>query len=275
MLEFIIVPLLLASVVSIVCGVVGTLTVVRSNTYIAGAVSHTILAGLGFAQYSNAVGLLPFYISPDYAGLITVILVAVIISVLQFKGKVKQDSTLSAVWAVGMAIGFFFLSITPGYQTDLLRYMFGSIAMVTTSDVYFVFALALIIIVCCICFWRGILGTCFNSNLLRLNGGHAFFFELMISILSAVAIVALVKAVGIVLVIALITLPSMVALNMRLGLVWAMLVASVIAFASLVFGVLVSTYYELEAAAPTVIFLAGLAAVVKIIKRLKRNEKQI
>lgn len=274
MLEFVIIPLLLALATAIVCGIVGIFTVVRSNTYVAGAVSHTILAGLGFAQFSNATGFLPFYVSPDIAALVTAIVVAIIISFLQFNGRVKQDSTLSAVWAVGMAIGLFFLSITPGYQTDLLRYMFGSIAIATEIDVYFVFALAFVIIISSILFWRGIVASCFNSELFRLNGGKAFFFELLISILSAVAIVALVKTIGIVLVIALITLPSIAALGLGLSLVVAMIVASLLAFVSLAAGVFVSIYFDVEAAAPTVIILAIIAILGFVVKILKRKLKK-
>lgn len=274
MLEFIVVPLFLAIVAAIVCGVVGTLTVVRSSTYVAGAVSHTILAGLGFAQYSNTIGLLPFYLPPDVAALVTAVGVAIIISILQFNGKVKQDTTLSAVWAIGMAVGLLFLSITPGYQTDLLRYMFGSIAFATMSEVYFVLVLALLIVSCCYLFWRGILASCFNANLLRLNGGRAFFFELLISIMSAVAIVVLVKTVGIVLVIALITLPSMAALGMRLSLWMAMLVSGVLAFIALAFGIVVSIYFDIEAAAPTVICIATVAMLIKLLKRGKLNDNK-
>lgn len=273
MLEFVLVPLLLAFAAAVVCGIVGTITVVRSNTYIVGAVSHTILAGLGFAQYSNATNFLPFYVSPDVAALVTAIGVAVVISVLQFNGRVKQDSTLSAIWAVGMAIGLFFLSITPGYQTDLLRYMFGSIAIATMTDVYLVFALAVLIVICCCCFWRGILASCFNANLLRLNGGHAFFFELLISIISAVAIVALVKTVGIVLVIALISLPSITALGMRFRLVSSMMIGMVFTFISLAFGILVSLFYDIEAAAPTVIFISLFAMLSLTIRKIKQHEK--
>lgn len=271
MLEFVLVPLLLAFVAAVICGVVGTLTVVRSNTYVAGAVSHTILAGLGFSQYSNAIGLLPFYIDPTIAALMTAIIVAVIISTMQFRGKVKQDTTLSAVWAVGMAIGLFFLSVTPGYQTDLLRYMFGSIAVATEADVVFGLVLALIIVGCVICFWRGIVALCFNSDLLRLNGGKAFFFELVVSILSAVATVVLVKTVGIVLVIALITLPSLVALNMRLSIRMAMLVATILSFLALASGVMISAYYDIEAAAPTVILLALMAVLCYLVRVLKKQ----
>lgn len=270
MLEFVVVPLLLTFAAAIVCGIIGVLTVVRSNTYVVGAVSHTILAGLGFAQFSNVTNFIPFYISPDAAALVTAICVAIVISALQFNGRVKQDSTLSAVWAVGMAIGLFFLTITPGYQTDLMRYMFGSIATTTIDDFYFVLILAIVILLSCCFFWRGILASCFNTNLLRLNGGKAFFFELLISILSAVAIVALVKAVGIVLVIALITLPSIAALGLGLRLIPAMLVAGFFAFFSSVVGLFVSVYFDIEAAAPTVVVLAiivGLGCLTKLLKK--------
>ncbi len=273
MLEFVLVPLFLAFATAIVCGVVGTLTVVRSNTYVAGAVSHTVLAGLGFAQFSNATNFLWFHLSPDVAALFTAVIVAIVIVALQFNGKVKQDSALSAVWAVGMAIGLFFLTITPGYQTDLLRYMFGSIEVAVEEDVYFVLGLGLFIILCCACFWKGIIASCFNSNLLRLNGGRAFFFELLMSILSALAIVALVKTVGIVLVIALITLPAIAALGFNLKLVPAMIVASIIAFSSLTVGILFSAYLNIEAAAPSILFLALLAMFIQITKRIRKNAR--
>ena len=68
-------PLLASLLAAVVCGAMGPLTLLRRNTYAAGAISHTCLAGLGLAQYLQvACGLA--WISPMTGALAAAVLAA-------------------------------------------------------------------------------------------------------------------------------------------------------------------------------------------------------
>ena len=58
----------------------------------------------------------------------------------------NEDTIIAALRAVGMAVGVLFISRTPGYNPDLMSYLFGNILMVARSDLWVMAALDLVAI---------------------------------------------------------------------------------------------------------------------------------
>jgi len=199
-----VVAVLLASVAA---GVVGSLVVVRRSTYLAGAVSHSILAGLGLARLLQRRfgfdGLTPM------AGAVLVAVgVALLTARLSARGKQRSDTVLSAVWTGGMALGVSFVAATPGYQDDLMSYLFGSILLVSGTDLAWMAAMNVLILgVMALCYNR-FLAIAFNEELARLRGVNTAAYEVVYHVLTALTVVLLVRVAGIVLAIALLTLPA-------------------------------------------------------------------
>jgi hypothetical protein len=52
------------------------------------------------------------------------------------QGRQREDTVLSAIWAIGMAVGISFITATPGYSEDLMSYLFGNILMVGATDLW-------------------------------------------------------------------------------------------------------------------------------------------
>lgn len=265
--EILILPLIASILAAIACGSVGTLTLVRRNTYVAGAVSHAVLAGLGLSQFLSVVHGITWF-TPTFGAILAAITAALAIVYIQSGRSGDNDAALSAIWAIGMAVGMGFMSITPGYQADLMNYMFGSILLVSSSDVWTMLILDVLITAALACFWRGILSVCFNNSLASARGVKTQLFETVISLMTAIAVVLLVKIVGIVLVIALLALPAMAAKNLCSRLIPMMSVAMVFAFASMASGLCVSWHYDVQPAAPIVLSAALLTAITSIIKGL-------
>lgn len=263
-------PFIVLFLSAVACGIIGVLTVVRRNTYVAGAVSHSILAGLGIANYCIVV--MGFdWLLPQVGALIAACVVAIIVACMKHRNSERStDAMMSAIWAVGMAIGLCFMSLTPGYKSDLMSYMFGSMALVSMHDIWLVGVLDCIIIFLVYLFRAGIISVSFNSNLLRLNGGKSFLYELIISLITALAIVVLVKTVGIVLVIAMITLPAMASLCLCRRLVPAMVLAMFFCLLSSCVGLALSYFYEIDPASVTVIVSSVLLLVIKIVKKERK-----
>ena len=106
------------------------------------------------------------------------------------------------MWASGMAIGIVFVDLTPGYNVDLMSYLFGSIIAVSKDDILYMSFLDLFII-SIIVFYKEILAVSYDSEFASLRGINVKFFYTLILVFSRTFVVAAIKAVGLILVIAL------------------------------------------------------------------------
>ena len=196
-----------ALLASVAAGLTGSLVVVRRSTYLAGAVSHSILAGLGLARLlQRRFG---FYgLTPMEGAVLVAVCVALLLARLTRSGRHRPDTVLSAVWTGGMALGVSFVAATPGYQDDLMSYLFGSILLVTGGDLVWMAVMDVLIIgVMSLCYNR-FLAIAFDEELARLRGVNTAFYETVYHVLTALTVVLLVRVAGIVLAIALLTLPA-------------------------------------------------------------------
>jgi len=134
--------------------------------------------------------------------------VALLLARLTRSGRHRPDTVLSAVWTGGMALGVSFVAATPGYQDDLMSYLFGSILLVTGGDLVWMAVMDVLIIgVMSLCYNR-FLAIAFDEELARLRGVNTAFYETVYHVLTALTVVLLVRVAGIVLAIALLTLPA-------------------------------------------------------------------
>jgi zinc transport system permease protein len=264
---------LLAGVLaSIACGVIGTYIVVRRITYIAGSISHCILGGIGAAVYFQKVHGLTF-MTPLRGAIAAALVAAIIIGLVSMRAKQREDTVIGALWAIGMAAGVLFIWKTPGYQQDLMSYLFGNILMVTPEDLWLVACLDVAVIAAGVLFYNPLLALCFDEEFARARGLHVEFYYLFLLCLTALTVVLLVSVVGIVLVIALLTLPVAVAGHLAKRLWHMMVLASVLSIAFTVVGQAIA-YSPGLPAGTTIIVLAGAAYLLTAVaSRFPRPRK--
>ncbi len=195
---------ILASVAS---GVMGTFVVVRRISYLAGGIAHTVLGGLGAALFLRKSGYWPG-LDPLYGAVVAAIFAAVVIGIVSLRAKEREDTIIGALWAVGMAVGILFIAQTPGYNTDLMSYLFGNVLMVSRQDLWLIFWLDALVLGFTVLFYNQFLAVCFDSEFAQLRGLRVQLFYILLLCLTALTVVVLTTAVGIVLVIALLTLPA-------------------------------------------------------------------
>ncbi len=268
-LQYALVAALLSSVAA---GVTGSLTVVRRSTYIAGAISHCVLGGLGAARYFQIVHGLS-WLQPMAGAIIAALLAALIIAWVTVSARERIDSVLSLVWALGMAAGISFIMKTPGYSQDLMSYLFGSILMVSPFDLMMMAILDLLIVAAAALFYQPILSACFSEEAARVRGTPVTLVIYVLTIVTALTVVLLTQVVGIVLVIALLSIPAATASRFSSSLLSMMVRATLLALLFMVLGLAVSYAPRLPAGA-TIIQVAalgyGLALVVDIVRRKRR-----
>ncbi len=246
--------------VSLSCGIVGTYIVVRRITYIAGGIAHCVLGGMGAARYFQTVhGWTGFH--PIHGAVIAAILAAVIIAFVSLRARQREDTVIGAVWSIGMAIGVLFIAKTPGYNEDLMSYLFGNILMVTPQDLRLIGLLDLVVLGAGILFYNQFQAICFDEEFARLRGINVEFYYLLLLCLTALTVVLVITVVGIVMVIALLTLPVAIAGRFSQSL-WQMMILSFL-FSSLftITGLALSYQPDLPAGA-MIIMVSGMVYLV-------------
>lgn len=247
---------------SVACGVVGSFVVVRRSTYVAGAIAHSVLGGMGAARYLQLVHGVE-WMTPLLGATIAAVLAALIIAAVTVSGRQREDTVLSAIWAIGMAVGLTFITATPGYYEDLMSYLFGNILMVGLSDLGVMAVLDAVIVTLMLLFYDKFLVISFHPELARLRGIRVGAYHTLLLVLISLTVVLLTQVVGLVMVIALLALPAATALYFARRLWSAMIVASVFCFLFIAGGIALSYGPELPAGA-TVIQVAGASYLLAV-----------
>lgn len=239
---------------SVSLGIVGSYVVTRRITYIAAAISHCVLAGIGASVFFNiAVG--PSWFHPTYGALAAAMISAVIIGLVSLYARQREDTVISAVWAVGMAVGLLFFAKTPGYA-DPMSYLFGNIYLISGGDLWLVLAINIVVVALGVGFYPKFLAICFDEEFAELRGVRVKSLYLLLLCLTALTVVLLVRVVGIVLVIALLTLPAAVAGHFAKQLWQMMALAVLMCMIFVTVGLAVSYTWNLPGG-PTIILIAG------------------
>ena len=254
---------------SIAAGVVGSLVVVRRSTYLAGSIAHGVLAGLGLARYlQRAHGVT--WITPLSGAMAAAVAAALAIALAGRDGRRRTDTVLSAIWCLGMAVGVTFMALTPGYQDDLMGYLFGSLSLCGPREVVWMAVLAAAVLgVVVLCFDR-FLAIAFSPEMARLRGIPVTLYECLFLVLTAVTVVMLVQVSGIVLAIALLSLPAATAGRIAGGLGRMMALAALIGAGCTAAGFAASYAADLPPGATIVEFVAGLYLAVVLARRFFR-----
>jgi zinc transport system permease protein len=254
---------------SVACGIVGTYVVTRRITYIAGGVAHCVLAGMGAAQYLRVVHGWD-WLHPLYGAIVAALSAAMIIGLVSLRAKEREDTVIGAIWAIGMAIGILFISRTPGYNENLMSYLFGNILMVTPGDLWLILVLDVFVVGTTALYYDSFLAVCFDEEFARLRGLRVEYYYLLLLCLTAVTVVLLVTVVGIVLVIALLTLPVAVAGHFSKRLLRTMVLAGLFSAAFSTGGLAISYGPALPAGATTIVLAGAVYLVVTVAARWTR-----
>lgn len=240
---------------SVACGVVGTYVVVRRISYIASGIAHCVLGGIGAARYVQVVYGVT-WLDPLYGAIAAALAAAIIIGLVSLRARQREDTVISALYAIGMATGVLFILKTPGYAADLQTYLFGNVLMVSTWQLELVALLDVVIVALGLLFFNQFQAVCFDEEFARLRGVPVEFFYLLLLCLTALTVVVLCSVVGIILVIALVTLPIAVAGQLSRTLWQMMALATVLCVVFTTVGLGLSFKPNLPPG-PVMVMLAG------------------
>lgn len=235
---------------SLGCGIVGSFVVVKRIGFLAGGIAHTVLGGMGIAYYLDK--------NPFAGALVAALLAALLIGWVSLRWREREDTLISALWSMGMAVGMIFISQTPGYNVDLMSYLFGNILMVSREKLYLMGAVDGVIVLTVMLFYKQFLALSFDEEFARLRGVPVTFFYLLLLCMVALTVVLLIQVVGLILVIALLVLPAAIAGQYMGSLAGMMLLAVILGSAFTSTGLVISYEPDLPAGS-TIVLVTGAA----------------
>ena len=257
--EFMQHALLAGLLVSFAAGIIGSLIVVNRMVFLAGGIAHTSYGGIGLAVYFG----LPIFLGASFFA----VGAALLIAALTLRTRHRIDTFIGLIWAVGMAIGVIFVDLTPGYNVDLMSYLFGSILAVSSEDLYFMTALLAIILIVITFWYRDILAVSYDSEYAALRGVNVKVFYTLILILSALTVVIAIKVVGLILVIAMLTIPVYIAEKLSHSLFSMMFLSGAIATLFTLVGLWFSYTYDLTSGASIIMVSAVSLGLFLLVHR--------
>lgn len=243
---------------SISCGIVGSYIVARRIVFISGGITHASFGGIGLAfllGFNPLLGAVAFAIGS-----------ALGIQFITKVANVREDSSIAIFWSLGMALGIIFVFMTPGYQPNLMSYLFGNILTVTVAELWWMFLLNVIVILFFSLLFRQILYIAFDEEFARAAGLKVSLFNYLTITLVALTVVLNIRVVGIILILSLLTIPQATANLFTKDFKIMLLLSSVIAFLGAMTGLFVSYFFDIPSGATIIFTLVVMFALARIYK---------
>ncbi len=242
--------------VSISCGIIGTLVVANRISLISGGIAHAAYGGIGVAMVTG--------ISPYVGAAVFSVIIAIVMGWATLKQKHRADAVIGALWAVGMAVGIILIDLTPGYNVDLMGYLFGSILTVSKADLWFMLPLDVVIVGTILVFYKEFLAISYDEEFASVAGIPVKAFYFLLLSLTALSVVMIIKVVGLILVIALLTIPPYIAERFTDSLGKMMVFSSLFGIFFTVVGLWISYHFNLSSGA-SIILVAGTAFFISLV----------
>ncbi len=254
--EFMRNALLAGLFVSLTCGVIGTYVVVNRIVFVSGGIAHAAYGGIGFAFFFG----LPYMVGTLGFSL----LVSMIMAAVTLKARHRADTVIGVLWAIGMATGVILLDLTPGYNVDLMSYLFGSILTVPTSDLWLMLVLNIVILLLVGYFYHDLLAMSYDEAFAQVKGVPVRFLYFLLLGMIALSVVMIIRVVGLILVIALLTIPPYIAETYSKSLFKMMLISTALSASFTLVGLWLSYTFDLTSGA-TIILVGGAVFFISVL----------
>lgn len=247
---------LAGSFIAALCAMLGLFLVLRKLSLIGDGLSHVSFGAI-------ALGLF-FGIYPLYAAVPLVLAASWFVLKLTERTKMYGDAAIGVVSAAGVAGGVILAGLSKGFNVDLFSYLFGNILAISVREVFLSLGLSLTVLLVIMFFYNELFSAAFDREYARLTGVKAGRIDMLLTSLTAVAVVLAIKVAGVMLVSAMLIIPAVTALQLARGFRAAMLISVASAVLSVLAGVTASFFLDLPAGAAVVmcnllLFVSALA----------------
>jgi zinc transport system permease protein len=170
-----------------------------------------------------------------------------------------------------MALGALFMSLRPGYATDLTSYLFGNILLVDKSDIVWLAVLTIFVVVGAMVWLRKLIYITFDEEYAKSQGVRTTLIAYIMAVVIAITIVLSIKVMGIILLLSLVTIPTVVANDISKDYRLISLLSVAIAVVANIVGFLLSYEYDVPTGSCIIFILIVVLIAVKLLTLYRRR----
>jgi len=237
----------------------GTFVVLRRYSLISETLAHSALVGV-------AVGLVAGY-NPLWVAVVVAVLSAWLIEYLRSSFALYSDAVLSILLSGSLALAVIIVSLGGAFNNSLFSYLFGSILSVSDSDVITIVAFGSLSLLFLLLFSKELYFIAYDEEVAQTSGIRVQFLNFLLVSVVAIIIALSIRVVGSLLIGALMVIPTVAALQYRVGFRNTMLISLFFALFSVIFGMSLSYYYSLPSGATIVLSVIAIFVLSLIINK--------
>lgn len=267
-----------AILVGLSAPVVGTYLVHRRLAMLGDGIGHIALTGVALGwlvgSWLNVAEPESFAIPGAF---VIAVLGAVTLEVIRIAGKTSSDVALAMLFYGGIAGGVLLIGVAGGTSSQLNSYLFGSIATVTTTDIWSTVALAAFILLVGVGLSPALYSVANDEEFARSTGLPVNLLSLIIALLAAATVAVAMRVVGALLVSALMIVPVAISQIVVRSFRATMALAMGIGVVTTVVGLTFTYFYDLSPGAAIVVLAIAIYALVfalrPIIERVRGRRR--
>jgi zinc transport system permease protein len=251
--------LVAAVCVGVFAPLIGTFLVQKRLSLIGDGIGHVAFAGVGAGVLLGAAEL--------WVALVFAVAGAVGVEWLRRRRRASGDVALAILFYSGIALGVVLLSRADGLDGQVLSYLFGAPLTVTRDEVVAIVALAVGVVAVVVALRRPLFSVVTDDDWSRVAGLPVDALNALLAIVTAVAVVAAMRIVGILLVAAMMVLPVATAQLLARSFAGTLRIAIAVGVVTSIAGLAASRFWGLAPGGTIVLLAAGVFAVTSVARR--------
>ncbi|GBF72634.1 metal ABC transporter permease [Paenibacillus sp. 598K] len=231
----------------------------RRLAMIGDTLAHVSIAGvaLGF--------LLGVY--PIAMGLVFALIASFAIEKLRRTYKTYAELSIAIIMSGGVALASMLFTIGVGFNVNITSYLFGSIYTLANEDLIVIAVVTVLVLAAVFIHYKELFLLTFDEDAAAVNGLPVRYFNIMISVMTALVISASIKLVGALLVSALLTIPAACSLIIARSFKQSIVIVVLIAELAMIGGLMMAGIWNLAPGATIVLLLIAVLILLMLVKR--------
>jgi len=243
--------------IALLCSVVGLFLVLRRYSLFGDAVAHSAFGGI-------AAGLL-IGIYPMWTAYVVSLVSALVITRIKQKFDISGEASVAILLSSGIAVGLILISLSGGFNVDILSFLFGSILLVSVEDTVLILGLTGVILIIILLLYRELIYSTFNEEQAKVSGVPVEKINYLIVFIAGITVVTSIQLVGILLISALFVIPNVTAIMYGRSFKQTALLSIAFAVSSVIVGILISYLFNITPSGAIVMLsIAIFAATISL-----------
>lgn len=260
--DFMKIAFIIGIVIALVCSSIGVFLVLKRFSMIGDTLSHISLSGVAIGMVAG--------IYPIYSAIIVSVVSAIGIEKLRKSYKEYSELVLSIFLAGGIGIASIIINMFSGKTTGIMSYLFGSIVLVSRTDMYLTILFGIAILLSMVFLYRKLFFIIFDEEGAKISGINTETVNEVFSVIVALTVTISMRIVGVLLVSSLIVLPVATSIQISRSFKQTILYSNIFSSISVVLGLLFSYYLDLSPGGTIVLISLFILILVLILKKIKK-----